>query len=144
MQFFYTGPYGGGGTFCALITAKKNYKHCLVIMESRWELSVMAPHAYDSPESSPSHQVAKEVKKEIKSLGAKRRDISRNLQLLNILLVLPVGMATPERSFGQMKLAKNCLQSRFRDINLGRLCIAIIGHLLSTVAINQILNLYKQ
>ncbi len=48
------------------------------------------------------------------------------LKLLNIILFLPVGTATAERSFSQMKLIKNHLRSRISDINLGRLlCIAI-------------------
>ena len=49
-------------------------------------------------------------------------------KLLNILLTLPVGTATVERSFSQMKLVKTRLRNRVSDINLARLMrIAIEG-----------------
>ena len=40
------------------------------------------------------------------------------IKLLNILLVLPVGTASVERSFSQMKLVKTRLRSRINDRNL--------------------------
>ena len=36
---------GGGEGFCALITAKKNYKHCLIFWESERKLRVMYSHS---------------------------------------------------------------------------------------------------
>ena len=39
-------------------------------------------------------------------------------ELLNILLALPLGTASVERSFSQMKLVKTRLRSRLNDSNL--------------------------
>ena len=83
-----------------------------------------------------------EVKKEMESYAEIFPEI---FKLLNILLVLPVGMATAERSFSDVKLIKNHLRSRLSDINLGRLMrIAIEGPQLSTVDFDQVLDIYKQ
>ena len=52
-------------------------------------------------------------------------------KLLDILLAMPVGTASAERSFSPMKLIKSRLQSRISDSNLARLmCIAIEGPVL--------------
>ena len=81
----------------------------------------------------PSFQ---EVNKEMESCAEIFPEI---FKLLNILLVLPVGTATAEHSFSDMKLIKNHLRSRLSDINLGRLMrIAIKGSQLSTVDFNQV------
>ena len=42
-------------------------------------------------------------------------------KFLDILLILPVGTATMERSFSQMKMVKTRLHSRLNDVNLARL-----------------------
>lgn len=41
--------------------------------------------------------------------------------LIDIMLALPVGTATAERSFSQMKLIKTRLRNRISDTNLPRL-----------------------
>ena len=42
-------------------------------------------------------------------------------KLINIMLTLPVGTATVERSFSQMKMIKTRLRNRLNDTNLKRL-----------------------
>ena len=76
LLLLFWGEKGGGGerTFCVLITAKKSYKHCLIFMESKSKLSLMAPdtalhHLWTGlrrrnemwlrSERSPSHQVSR-------------------------------------------------------------------------------------
>ncbi len=66
-------------------------------------------------------------------------------KLLNILLTLPVGTATVERSFSQMKLVKTRLRNRVSDINLARLMrIAIEGPELTEIDFNEILEVFKE
>ena len=66
-------------------------------------------------------------------------------KLLNILLTLPVGTATVERSFSQMKLVKTRLRNRVSDINLARLMrIAIEGPELTDIDFNEILEVFKE
>ena len=48
--------------------------------------------------------------------------------LLDILMAMPIGTVTVERSFSQMKLTKTRLRNRLSDINLCRLVrIAVEG-----------------
>ncbi len=66
-------------------------------------------------------------------------------KLLNILLTLPVGTATVERSFSQMKLIKTRLRSRISDANLARLMrITIEGPELTSIDFNEILDVFKE
>ncbi len=66
-------------------------------------------------------------------------------KLLNITMALPVGTATVERSFSQMKLIKTLLRSRLSDSNLEHLMkISIEGPPLTDVDFNAILDIFKQ
>ncbi len=65
--------------------------------------------------------------------------------LAKILLQLPVGTATVERSFSHMKMIKTRLRNRLSDENLIHLMrIAIEGPDLSEVNFNEILDIFKQ
>ena len=65
--------------------------------------------------------------------------------LINIMLTLPVGTATVERSFSQMKMIKTRLRNRLSDLNLTRLMrIAIEGPRLNLVNFNEILDIFKE
>ena len=86
-----------------------------------------------------------EVKTEMESTEAYTSIFPEMFKLLNILLSLPVGTATVERSFSQMKLIKTRLRSRISDHNLARLMrIAIEGPELSVVDFNEILDVFKE
>ena len=62
------------------------------------------------------------------------------LKLLDILLTLPVAIATVECSFSQKKIVKTHLRNR----NLARLMrIVIEGPELTSVTFNEILDVYK-
>lgn len=66
-------------------------------------------------------------------------------KLLNIILALPIGTATVERSFSQMKLVKTRLRNMISDENLPRLLrIGIEGPKLTNVNFNEILNVFKE
>ena len=66
-------------------------------------------------------------------------------KLLNIMMALPVGTASVERSFSQMKLIKSRLRSCLSDTNLEHLMkIAIEGPHLSDIDFNEILDIFKQ
>ena len=66
-------------------------------------------------------------------------------KLLNILLALPLGTASVERSFSQMKLVKTRLRIRLNDSNLASLMrIAIEGPELLHVDFNEILDVFKE
>ena len=86
-----------------------------------------------------------DVKVEMES-NASYTDIFPELfKLLDILLALPVGTATVERSFSQMKLVKSRLRNRINDINLSRLMrIAIEGPELSSVDFSEVLDIFKE
>ena len=65
-------------------------------------------------------------------------------KLINILLTLPLGTATVEHSFSQMKLIKTRLRSRISDVNLARLLrIAIEGPELNDIDFNEVLDVFK-
>ena len=86
-----------------------------------------------------------EVKEEMESTNAYTDIFPEIFKLLNILLTLPVGTATVERSFSQMKLVKTRLRNRVSDINLARLMrIAIEGPELTTINFNDILEVFKE
>ena len=61
-----------------------------------------------------------ELMKEMESSGGYAALFPEMFKLIKILLALPVGTATVERSFSQMKLIKSRLRSRISDINLGQ------------------------
>ncbi len=66
-------------------------------------------------------------------------------KLINIMLTLPVGTATVERSFSQMKMIKTRLRNRLNDTNLKRLMrIAIEGPELKFVDFDQILDVFTE
>ncbi len=66
-------------------------------------------------------------------------------KLLNIILVLPVGTASVERSFSYMKTIKTRLRNRISDTNLIHLMrIAIEGPELPAVNFNEILDIFKE
>ena len=66
------------------------------------------------------------------------------MKLLNIMLTIPVGTATVERSFSQMKMIKTRLRNRLSDANLQHLMrVAIEGPDLKEVDFNQILDIFK-
>ena len=70
---------------------------------------------------------------------------SEMFKLMNIILALPVGTATVERSFSQMKMIKTRLRNRLNDSNLTRLMrIAIEGPELNSVNFAEILDIFKQ
>ncbi len=65
--------------------------------------------------------------------------------LAKILLALPVGTATIERSFSHMKMIKTRLRNRLSDENLTHLMrIAIEDPDLSEVNLNEILDIFKE
>ena len=65
--------------------------------------------------------------------------------LINIMMTLPVGTATVERSFSQMKMIKTRLRNRLSDENLARLMrIAIEGPEPEFVDFYSILDIFKQ
>jgi hypothetical protein len=64
--------------------------------------------------------------------------------LINIMMTLPVGTATVERSFSQMKMIKTRLRNRLSDENLARLMrIAIEGPEAELVDFDAILDIFK-
>ena len=69
-----------------------------------------------------------ELKVEMMALNTYATTFPNIFKLLDILLTLPVGTATVERSFSQMKMVNTRLHSRLNDVNLTRLMrIAIEG-----------------
>ena len=86
-----------------------------------------------------------QVKAEMESQGGYLDLFPETFKLLNILLALPVGTASVERSFSQMKLIKTRLRSRLNDTNLARLMrIAIEGPNLKDVNFNEIVDIFKE
>ncbi len=70
---------------------------------------------------------------------------TETFKLIDIILAFPIGTATAERSFSQMKLIKTRLRSRISDSNLPRLMrIAIEGPQLSEVNFNEVLDKFKE
>ena len=85
-----------------------------------------------------------DLKSEMESSGAYMQIFPEIFKLLDILLALPVGTATVERSFSQMKLVETRLRNRISDINLARLMrIAIEGPELSCIDFCEILDTFK-
>ncbi len=94
------------------------------------------------------HEVLIRVSYKIFSLGGGRifSEIFPEVDnLAKILLALPVGTATVERSFSHMKMIETRLRNRLSDENLTHLMrIAIEGPDLSEVNLNEILNIFKE
>ena len=66
-------------------------------------------------------------------------------KLINIMLTLPVGTATVERSFSQMKIIKTRLRNRLNDTNLKRLMrIAIEGPEMKLVDFDEVLDVFRE
>ena len=66
-------------------------------------------------------------------------------KLLNIILVLPVGTASVERSFSSMKQIKTRLRNRVNNANLAHLMrIAIEGPDISSVYFDEVLEVFKE
>ena len=85
-----------------------------------------------------------EIKMEMESCDGCADIFLEIIKLLNILLVLPVGIASVKRSFSQMKLVKTRLRSRINDRNLARLMrIATEGPELVHVDFNEILDILR-
>ena len=86
-----------------------------------------------------------EVKVHMEKSGAYTGIFPDMFKLLNIILVLPVGTASVERSFSQMKQIKTRLRNRLNAVNLARLMrIAVEGPELSSVNFDDILEVFKQ
>ena len=67
------------------------------------------------------------------------------IKLLNIMLTLPVGTVTVERSFSQTKMIKTRLRNRLLDANLQHLIrVAIEGPELKDVDFNEIIEIKKK
>jgi hypothetical protein len=65
-------------------------------------------------------------------------------KLIQIILCLPVGTATVERSFSQMKMVKTRLRNRLSDNSLPRLMRIAIGPKLKSVNFEEILDIFKE
>lgn len=65
--------------------------------------------------------------------------------LLHILLALPVGTATVERSFSEMKMVKTRLRNRLTDCNLERLMkISVEGPKMEDVVFEEVLGIFTE
>ena len=77
-------------------------------------------------------------------LGAYTGIFPEIFKLLNIILVLPVGTASVERSFIHMKRIKTRLRNRLSDANLAHLMrIAIEGPELSWFNFDEVLKVFE-
>ncbi len=95
-----------------------------------------------SLEKAPEFQ---EVLEELKRSAAYTGIFSETFKLIDIMLSIPVGTATAERSFSEMKLIKTRLRSRLTEQNLARLMrIAIEGPELNEINFSEILDIFKQ
>ena len=92
--------------------------------------------------TSPSMQA---VLQSMQTSEAYKGIFPQTFSLLNIILSLPIGTATVERSFSDMKMIKTRLRNRLSDCNLSRLMlIAIEGPELKEVNFEEILNVFKE
>ena len=89
---------------------------------------------------SPTFQ---QVFQEIQKADAYGGTFPEMFNLINIMLTLPVGTTTVERSFSQMKMSKTRLRSRLNDTNLKRLMqIAIEGPEMKLVDFDEVLDVF--
>ena len=66
-------------------------------------------------------------------------------KLINIMLTLPVGTATVEMSFSQMKMIKTRLRNHLNDTNLKKLMrIAIEGPEMKLVDFDEVLDVFRE
>ena len=86
-----------------------------------------------------------EVLQSMQTTEAYRGIFPQTFTLLNILLAIPVGTASVERSFSQMKMLKTRLRNRLSDSNLSQLLkIAVEGQELSRVQFEEIMEVFKE
>ena len=86
-----------------------------------------------------------DVKVRMEVSGAYTGIFPEMFKLLNIILVLPVGTASVERSFRRMKQIKTRLCNRLNDANLAHLIrIAIKGPELSLVNFDEVLEVFQE
>ena len=86
-----------------------------------------------------------DVKVRMEASGAYTGIFPEMFKLLNIILALPVGTASVERSFSHMKQIKTRLRNRLNDANLTHLMrIAVEGPELSSVNFNEVLEVFKE
>ena len=87
-----------------------------------------------------------DVKARMEASGAYTGIFPEIFKLLNIILVLPVGTASVERSFSSMKQIKTRLRNRLNNnANLAHLMrIAIEGPELSSVNFDEVLEVFKE
>ena len=96
-------------------------------------------------EKKTTKPTLQEVKVHMEASGAYSRIFPEIFKLLNILLVLPVGIATVERSYSRMKQIKTRLCNRLNDANLSHLMrIAIEGPELSSINFDEVLEVFKE
>ena len=96
-------------------------------------------------EKKTTKPTLQEVKVHMEASGAYSRIFPEIFKLLNILLVLPVGAATVERSFSHMKQIKMRLCNRLNDANLSHLMrIVIEGPELSSINFDEVLEVFKE
>ena len=57
-----------------------------------------------------------EIKKDVESGSSYSNIFSETFELMNILLTLPIGTASVERSFSQMKMIKTRQRNRLTDV----------------------------
>ena len=92
--------------------------------------------------STPSMQ---EVLQSMKATEAYKGIFPQTFILLDIILAIPVGTATVERSFSQMKMIKTRLRNRLADYSVSQLMkIAVEGPELSNVPFEEILDVFKE
>ena len=65
-------------------------------------------------------------------------------KLINIMLTLPVGTATVERSFRQMKMTKTRLHNRPNDTNLKRLMRIAMSTEMKLVDFDEVLDVFRE
>ncbi len=83
-----------------------------------------------------------DIKVEMESSDAYTEIFPAIFTLMNLILSLPVGTATVERTFSQMKLVKTRLRNRISDSNLPKLMrIAIEGPNLTNIDFSEILDI---
>ena len=81
----------------------------------------------------------------IQKAGAYGGIFPEMFKLINIMLTFPVGTATVERSFSQMKIIKTRLRNRLNDTNLKRLMrIAIEGSEMKLVDFDEVLDVFSE
>ena len=96
-------------------------------------------------EKKTTKPTLQEVKVHMEASGAYSGIFPEIFKLLNILLVLPVGTATVERSFSRMKQIKTRLRNRLNDANLSHLMrIVIEGPELSSINFDEVLEVFKE